>query len=244
MSEKFYLRWNDFQPHISTSFSSLRNDNSFTDVTLVSDDYHQVKAHRVVLATCSEYFKNILSQNQHSNPLLCLDGINKEELINVVDYIYHGEIQIYQECLDRFLEVSQKFQLQGLLQQNDNIDQPKEEISTYYSGDHGRAVEQNNVISALTTPKIKTMVKSHEKILSLGDASIDEINEKISDNIVRMKDCVRCNLCEYQTKQLGHLKEHIEVHFDLTFPCHQCNRVFKSRNTLRGHKYKCKEILH
>ena len=60
MAEKFNLKWNDFQPHIIASFSSLRNEQKFADVTIMSDDYQQVKAHKVVLDTCSDYFRKVL----------------------------------------------------------------------------------------------------------------------------------------------------------------------------------------
>ena len=37
------------------------------------------------------------------------------ELTNVLDYIYNGELQIYQENLERFLEIAARFQLEGLI---------------------------------------------------------------------------------------------------------------------------------
>ena len=80
MSEKYNLKWNDFQPHIATSFSSLRNEQKFADVTLMSEYMCHVTAHKVALATCSDYFRKVLEQTNHSHPMLCLDGINKEEL--------------------------------------------------------------------------------------------------------------------------------------------------------------------
>merc|ERR1719342_390442 len=115
MTEKLALKWNDFQSNVASAFSLLRTNNNFQDVTLVSDDHKQISAHRVVLVACSEYFNNVLSQNSHSHPLLCLDGINFSELNNVLDYIYNGEVNINQEDLDRFLQVAQKLEIQGLL---------------------------------------------------------------------------------------------------------------------------------
>merc|ERR1712150_6294 len=108
---------------ISKTFSALRTEDDFYDVTLVSDDQLQVSAHRVVLSACSPYFKNILKQNRHSNPLLCLDGVTSAELQFVLDYIYQGEVQIFQENLDRFLEVAQRFQLEGLMALPDSAKQ-------------------------------------------------------------------------------------------------------------------------
>ena len=97
MADKFTLKWNDFLSNVSKSFSIFRSEEYLHDVTLVSDDHEKVSAHKFVLSTCSDYFKDILKNNQHSHPLLCLDNISSEDLGNILDYIYNGEIQIYQE---------------------------------------------------------------------------------------------------------------------------------------------------
>ena len=115
MSEKLSLRWNDFQSKVSRNFSLLRSEEEFFDVSLVSDDQKMMSAHKLVLSASSPYFKHILTNNKHSHPLLCLDGVSSGELQFVLDYIYHGEVQIYQEQLDRFLEVAQKLKLEGLI---------------------------------------------------------------------------------------------------------------------------------
>ena len=66
MAEKFCLKWHDFQTNIGKSFSTLRNNENFQDITLVSEDHVQISAHRVILTSCSGFFKNILSQNKHN----------------------------------------------------------------------------------------------------------------------------------------------------------------------------------
>ena len=122
-SEKFCLKWNDFQENISNkSFSNLRKEAGLFDVTLVSSDQQQVSAHRLVLSACSDFFKTIFHSNTHSHPLLYLDGVDNREINLMLDYIYQGEVQIYQENLERFLVIANKFQLDGLLatQENEN----------------------------------------------------------------------------------------------------------------------------
>ena len=47
--EKFSLKWNDFQSLVSRSFSVLRGEEDFYDVTLVSNDQTQLPAHKLVL---------------------------------------------------------------------------------------------------------------------------------------------------------------------------------------------------
>ena len=115
MTEKYCLKWNDFHSNIGKSFKSLRYEDDLFDVTLVSDDHSQVSAHKLVLSACSEYFKSIFKNNKHSHPLLCLEGVSLQDLNNVLDYIYNGEIKIYQDNLDRFLNVAQRFKLEGLI---------------------------------------------------------------------------------------------------------------------------------
>ena len=116
MTEKFCLKWNEFHTNASESFRKLRNNDDFHDVTLVSDDQQQVSAHKVVLSSSSEYFKNILKANKHSHPMLCLSGVNAEDLKNILDFVYNGEIQIYNEYLDQFLDIAHRFKLKGLIQ--------------------------------------------------------------------------------------------------------------------------------
>merc|ERR1712126_317130 len=130
-SEKFCLRWNDFERNVSQSFTKLRKESNLFDVTLVSDDQKQVTAHKLVLSACSDFFKNIFNSNTHSHPLIYLDGVGASELNLVLDYIYQGEVQIYQEKLDRFLEIAKKLKLDGLLATDDNQENniTKDELS-------------------------------------------------------------------------------------------------------------------
>ena len=116
--EKFNLKWNDFSSNVHKSFQNLRKEEDFFDITLVGDDSKHVTAHKLVLSSSSEYFKNVFSNNKkyfQSQAMICLDGLNQSDLNNVLDYIYHGEIQIYQHDLDRFLEIAERLKLEGLI---------------------------------------------------------------------------------------------------------------------------------
>ena len=137
--EKFTLKWNDFQPNVTKSFQRLRNEKDYSDVTLIGDDYQPLLAHKVVLSSSSEYFKNVLySSRNHSSPVLCMEGVKKDDLTNVLDYIYNGELQIFQDDLDRFLLIAERLKLDGLTGQETQMDDiqtieesnPKPELTT------------------------------------------------------------------------------------------------------------------
>ena len=123
MSENFSLKWNDFQSNIAKSFSKLRYEDSFYDVTLVSDDQKEMSAHKVILSSCSDFFKNILKNKRNSDPILCLEGVNFNEMKNVLDYIYNGQVEIHQDDLDRFLMIAQRFKLEGLIGEQNFVEE-------------------------------------------------------------------------------------------------------------------------
>ena len=52
--------WSEFSSSVPKLFNCHRNEDRFTDVTLVSDDNEQFKAHRLVLSSGSKVFDKIL----------------------------------------------------------------------------------------------------------------------------------------------------------------------------------------
>merc|ERR1711979_56850 len=116
-SEKFCLRWNDFESNISVAFQELREDKEFFDVTLACEE-NQVQAHKVILSACSPFFRTILKRNKHEHPLLYLKGVKYGDLVSVLNFMYHGEVNIAQEDLNTFLTVAEDLKVKGLTQTN------------------------------------------------------------------------------------------------------------------------------
>ena len=52
------------------TFDKLWQEKDFTDVTLAACDGKQIKAHRVILASASKFFRNLLGGSCHENPLI------------------------------------------------------------------------------------------------------------------------------------------------------------------------------
>ena len=112
-----FTGWNDFESNISTSFRELREDSEFLDVTLCCDNgVDVVQAHKVILAACSPLFRKILSRQKSTgqNPFLYLKGIRLKELRAVLDFIYHGEVNVAQDSLNNFLAVAEELAIKGL----------------------------------------------------------------------------------------------------------------------------------
>jgi len=124
-SEKFCLRWNDFETNISVAFRELREEKDFFDVTLACDD-SQVQAHKVILSACSPFFRQVLRKNPHQHPLLYLKGVKYKELLSVLNFMYMGEVNVAQEELNSFLAVAEDLRVKGLTQNNSSDSSSKE----------------------------------------------------------------------------------------------------------------------
>jgi len=118
-TEKFCLRWNDFESNISGAFRELRDDKDFFDVTIACED-EQIQAHKVILSACSPFFRNVLRRNPHQHPLLYLKGVKYTDLQSVLNFMYHGEVNVAQEELNSFLAVAEDLRVKGLTQNQGN----------------------------------------------------------------------------------------------------------------------------
>jgi len=116
-------RWNDFESNISVAFRELREDKDFFDVTLACDD-DQIQAHKVILSACSPFFRQILKRNRHEHPLLYLKGVKYVDLMSVLNFMYHGEVNVAQDELNSFLAIAEDLKVKGLTQ-NKSHEEPR-----------------------------------------------------------------------------------------------------------------------
>lgn len=237
--EKFSIKSNDFHSNVAKSFKNLRNREDFSDVTLVGDDFKQIAAHKIILSSCSEYFNNILKNFAlQKHPILCLDGMSSEDIEKVMDYIYYGEMKIYQDDIDRFLDVGHRLGLEGLVPQTDSTKE-----STLKKDNHAlQDIEHFKTESHDVEVRIKKIQSTHDPmIISFADGSsidsIEELDNKVEESYSRDIDGrYLCLFCQKAFKNSGHIREHVEVHFDgLSFNCNYCENTFRSRNNLRRH---------
>ena len=238
------MKWNDFHSNASSSFRALRSEEYLHDVTLVTDDHHQISAHKLVLSASSEFFRDIFKKSKHQHPYLCLDGISALDIENVLDYVYNGEVNIFQEQLDNFLNLAQRLKLQGLLASPEGLT-PEEQSVHVGENSHTEGV-------AL---KEETLVESHghsQEIhlngrtnIDMSRSSLEHLDEKINEYIEKDSDGrYKCGFCGKSPFRLRiHLKNHIETHIEgLQFQCSHCPSILRSRNSLEKHRKNCKNI--
>lgn len=176
-SDNFCLRWNDFEANISSSFRELRQSSEFFDVTLCCDNGKDlVQAHKVILAACSPLFRRILSHNEtQQNPFLYLKGINKEELLSVLNFMYHGEVNIAQESLNNFLSAAEELSVKGLTSSETQMGgKQSSTLNSFFNEDaeRGNNIQTKRTVKR-TPPKKLILPTTTKRKVEPGDADGD-----------------------------------------------------------------------
>jgi len=246
-SKKFNLSWKDFQNNASQIFGILRDEEDFSDVTLVSSDLQQVRAHKVVLSSCSPVLKELLKSNKHSHPMIYLRGVMSTNLKYVLDYIYRGEVSIYQEHLNDFLAIADDLKLKGLSNvEGDSEEKP--DFQNHDRNDYGflKTQTSNTVMENYEhdLAPLKDMGTSFSGDVTTGEETKEHENSDFETTIISMIEKVndhwRCSVCgkDYTSKNKTSLKGHIEKYHTggYTHTCNLCDNEFSSKGGLRTHR--------
>ena len=235
--EKFCLKWNDFQSTVSKSFGILRQEKEFFDVTLVSEDEKQIQAHKLVLSSSSKFFGNILKQVNHSNPLIYLSGIAAKDLECIVDYIYQGEVQLYQEDLDSFLEHAKKLKIEGLIETQTN-ECGEAEVKVENKTD--LKVESNTTGRKNAETKVVQRTENQQETRSAASFTPNfngDLRETINGLIEKVTTGFECKCCGKTSSLSGDMRKHVEIHIEgLSYDCTLCEKSFRSHKLLNNHR--------
>ena len=240
-SEKLCLKWNDFQANLKSTFGMLRNDNDFADVTLACEDGTQIETHKVVLATSSPFLMQVLQRNKHPHPLIYMRGIKSEDLVAMVDFLYHGEAKVNQENLDAFLALAEELKLKGLTGAAENSEKTDEHPENIVAVKNRDSKPIPNL--ANTYRKGPDSEYSSGGLVSVQTEHLDQQIKSMmamSENVLAYKN-ERARICKVCGKE-GHItniKTHIEANHivsDVSHSCDVCGKISRSRNGLRVHK--------
>ncbi|XP_017781112.1 PREDICTED: protein abrupt-like isoform X2 [Nicrophorus vespilloides] len=112
-TEQFSLRWNNFHSNLTTGFHDLLEAADMVDVTLAVEGQF-LQAHKIVLSICSPYFKQMFKINPCQHPIVILKDITHDNLKDILEFMYLGEVNVMRENLPSFLRTAELLQVKGL----------------------------------------------------------------------------------------------------------------------------------
>ena len=66
----------NFSLHTEQLFNSLYEAGNFSDVTLVDEENNQIPAHKIILSSGCQFFRDLVLRNPHSQPLVSPESIS------------------------------------------------------------------------------------------------------------------------------------------------------------------------
>lgn len=91
----------------------MRDEEDLFDITFACEG-RKLNAHKLVLYSCSPYFKDLLKDNHSQHPIFFFHDISYDILKAILEYMYLGEVHITNDNLKDFIRVAEALQIRGL----------------------------------------------------------------------------------------------------------------------------------
>ena len=163
-----------------------------------------------------------MKRNKNVYPLLYMRGMKFEDLLAILEFLYCGETNVYQENLDSFLSIAEELELKGLM---GNSKQEEEDMSVNPSGlitprntafkEETRMVEgsplSSSPVTLLHSPVCRVaLANDRSDNMQKLDEQINDMMTKSSRKNIHGQPLYVCNSCGKESKQ-GNIKEHLEA---------------------------------
>ncbi|XP_031770575.2 protein abrupt isoform X1 [Galleria mellonella] len=118
--QQFSLRWHNHQNSVIGALGRMLSTGSLTDVTLNASGT-SLKAHRLVLASCSQYFAQLFKELEaENNTVVVVLGCEATELRLLLTFMYTGEVTASKKVLPSLLRLAQTLKVSGLTDADTN----------------------------------------------------------------------------------------------------------------------------
>ena len=233
--EYFSLRSENVNLNLSVAFKDILNEKIFSDVTLVSDDGMQIKAHRIVVSSFSPLLRNLLLTNSSSHPIIYLRGITQQELQSILQFMYLGEVAVHQSHLENILDCAKDLKVKELL----NVCEQNEELVRISKESSKSECNVQNVPGAgYENDNNSEDLKSETEYTVDVPLSLFPDQTGLQDRYINDKGLIySCTQCKYQSKDKGNLNKHKQAQHDgVRYICDHCDYRANYQGDLKMHK--------
>lgn len=171
--ELLSLKWNNHQAHFVDILTFLREQEIFVDATLACGG-KLYAAHKFVLSTCSDYFKQMFTKNPSKHPIVFMKDVTSRDLEALLDFMYNGEVNVPQSSLGSLIKTAEGLQIKGLAVPDDppapkrDRDRDREKRESRTQLDHHsppakrpRPRERSPPQSSPSQPQVNQPISSH-----------------------------------------------------------------------------------
>ena len=240
-----------YSDHLKEMLQEMFTANSFTDVTLVTDDKKHIQAHRNILSASSPVFKDIFQADRknQNHPVIYLRGIKSLDLEAILEFIYLSQTSMHEKKMRNFLLVARDLEIKGL-NINEDIDTIEKEKMVDCDGEI--VALETAIVESLKERKQVSNAPVQARVLQ-GDKTMEFDNEKdfgaaasSSKSISNEKEKRKgVSIFPSQEKLIDENDEIIEVDSSKSlttsvqekskYQCGECLKVFAKRSLLKSH---------
>merc|ERR1711872_332868 len=199
--------------------------------------------HRLVLCACSSVFREIILKSSTPNPSILLFDVELQELYNLLDFMYKGEVSVSQDRLQKFLDLAEKLEVKGLYQQGQSKTDSEKTKINHNPPAHNRDKE----VSKTTTNDVEK-VKEPAMIAMEDDNDVNLVAEDVVTLVT--PDYAMDNIISYEydnyditsEDQHGYTIPHHNNFRDESinsygdYPCILCGKTYKTAGSLKNHR--------
>ena len=253
------IDWARHSSNFARFSKELLCDDKLSDVILVSEDFTQFQAHKVILCASSDLFRTLFVSNPHPSPMLFLKGIRQEELQSILEFVYLGETTVLEEDMQRLLTAARDLEITELQHQ--------------VGGESGSLAAQKGKKRKLSSASVEDSIQGEgsyqqpRDVRELRIKSIEEINKCAEPNIFHslfnspspdpsnnlteespstetMDEApgqepspIKCEEvgCQFVCQSLNLYRKHLKTEHNIKFKCKFCGFISPNKNQHHQH---------
>ena len=240
--EKYTLTWHTYPDHLRGMMREMMASEDIADVTLVTEDKMQIRAHRNILSACSPVFKSILQLDHiNTNTVIYLRGIQHSEMESIMQFIYMGEARFLEERMSELFMVSKNLEIKDLVtslqQGNDetSTNEERNEHTNNFLEDEDFDNFENSTTAVTEDIKSKHVdIKYACKQCNHETTTQSDLRQHFQSSHEGVK--YDCNQCNFKATQQGNLTRHIQsIHEGVRYACNQCDHQYAEKRSLKIH---------
>ena len=225
---------------LKTGIKHAKDNNVFSDVTLVCDDGDLYHAHKLVLISGSPFLKYLLSsQPCQDQAMIFLAGFTNKAIKSLLEFIYAGVLEVEKELLNDVIDTAKDLGIDSLDKVIYNIKLHNESIGNSHKireiQTEDKTLSHNEDIQRTPTNTNKKS-QVHGKATRKLNNALNEENGLFEETEMLFK--LMCGACGFKSN----LRDVFEQHFDKfhqkgrsLFSCGSCDFCSKEKKILKYH---------